>query len=128
MLTHAMKGDFIKAREELRQLLVKYGLSGSEIVRQIHSEIFRLPVPEKQRISLIEAVGEIDYRLVQGGDEEIQLSALLAKLASDAWFWDVCHVSSTLHDKIQTEDEQGYGGGQGGYRDTTRLDRRMEQE
>ncbi|HEX9240358.1 MAG TPA: replication factor C small subunit, partial [Candidatus Bathyarchaeia archaeon] len=84
MLTHAMKGDFIKAREELRQLLVKYGLSGSEIVRQIHSEIFRLPVPEKQRISLIEAVGEIDYRLVQGGDEEIQLSALLAKLASDA--------------------------------------------
>jgi len=84
MLTHAMKGDFIKAREELRQLLVKYGLSGSEIVRQIHSEIFRLPVPEKQRISLIEAVGEIDYRLVQGGDEEIQLSALLAKLASHA--------------------------------------------
>src|SRR5213594_644567 len=84
MLTHAMKGDFIKAREELRQLLVKYGLSGSEIVRQIHSEIFRLPVPEKQRISLIEAVGEIDYRLVQGGDEEIQLSALLARLASDA--------------------------------------------
>ncbi len=84
MLTHAMKGDFIKAREELRQLLVKYGLSGSEIVRQIHSEIFRLPVPEKKRISLIEAVGEIDYRLVQGGDEEIQLSALLAKLASDA--------------------------------------------
>src|SRR5467141_27679 len=84
MLTHAMKGDFIKAREELRQLLVKYGLSGSEIVRQVHSEIFRLPVPEKKRISLIEAVGEIDYRLVQGGDEEIQLSALLAKLASDA--------------------------------------------
>src|SRR5256712_13224371 len=84
MLTHALKGDFIKAREELRQLLVKYGLSGSEIVRQIHSEIFRLPVPEKKRISLIEAVGEIDFRLVQGGDEEIQLSALLAKLASDA--------------------------------------------
>jgi replication factor C small subunit len=84
MLIHAMKGDFIKAREELRQLLVKYGLSGSEIVRQIHSEIFRLPVPEKKRIGLIEAVGEIDYRLVQGGDEEIQLSALLAKLASEA--------------------------------------------
>jgi replication factor C small subunit len=84
MLTHAMKGDFIKAREELRQLLIKYGLSGSEIVRQVHSEIFRLPVPEKKRISLIEAVGEIDYRLVQGGDEEIQLSALLAKLASEA--------------------------------------------
>src|SRR3989442_14968438 len=86
MLSRASKCDVIKAREELRQLLVKYGLSGSEIVRQIHSEIFRLPVPEKKRISLIEAVGEIDFRLVQGGDEEIQLSALLAKLASDAQF------------------------------------------
>jgi replication factor C small subunit len=82
MLSHAIKGDFIKAREELRHLLVRYGLSGSEIIRQIHSEIFRLAVPEKKRIELIEAVGEIDFRLVQGGDEEVQLSALLARLAS----------------------------------------------
>jgi replication factor C small subunit len=84
MLNHALKGDFIKAREELRHLLVKYGLSGSEIVRQMHSEIFRLPVTEKKRIELIEAVGEIDFRLVQGGDEEVQLSALLARLSSHA--------------------------------------------
>jgi replication factor C small subunit len=84
MLNHALKGDFIKAREELRHLLVTYGLSGSEIVRQIHSEVFRLAVPEKRRIELIEAVGEIDFRLVQGGDEEVQLSALLARLASNA--------------------------------------------
>ncbi len=84
MLNHAMKGDFIKAREELRHLLVKYGLSGSEIVRQIHSEIFRLAITEKKRIDMIEAVGETDFRLVQGGDEEVQLSALLAKLASNA--------------------------------------------
>jgi replication factor C small subunit len=84
MLSHALKGDFIKAREELRHLLVKYGLSGSEIVRQIHSEIFKLPVTEKKRIELIEAVGETDFRLAQGGDEEVQLSALLARLASNA--------------------------------------------
>jgi replication factor C small subunit len=84
MLNHALKGDFIKAREELRHLLVRYGLSGSEIVRQIHSEIFRLAITEKKRIDLIEAVGEIDFRLVLGGDEEVQLSALLARLAADA--------------------------------------------
>ncbi len=84
MLNHALKGDFIKAREELRHLLVTYGLSGTEIVRQVHSEVFRLAVPEKRRIELIEAVGEIDFRLVQGGDEEVQLSALLARLASGA--------------------------------------------
>lgn len=84
MLNHAMKGDFIKAREELRVLLVNHGFSAPEIVRQIHSEIFRIAVPEKKRIELIKAVGEIDFRLVQGGDEEVQLSAFLAQLATQA--------------------------------------------
>jgi len=84
MLNHALKGDFLKARDELRNLLVKYGLSGSDIVRQIHSEVFRLAVPEKTRISLIEAIGDTDFRLVQGGDEEVQLSALLAHLAAQS--------------------------------------------
>ena len=82
MMSHALKGDFLKAREELRGLLVKYGLSGQEIVRQMHSEVFRLTVPEEKRITMIEAIGDADFRLVQGGDEEVQLSALLAKLSA----------------------------------------------
>jgi replication factor C small subunit len=84
MLNHALKGDFLKARDDLRNLLVKHGLSGSDIVRQIHSEVFRLPIPEKTRVALIEAIGETDFRLVEGGDEEVQLSALLAHLASQS--------------------------------------------
>ncbi len=84
MLNHALKGDFLKAREELRNLLVRQGLSGSDIVRQIHSEVFRLPVPERTRINLIEAIGDTDFRLVQGGDEEVQLSSLLAHLAAQS--------------------------------------------
>src|SRR6267143_5530151 len=84
MLNHALKGDFLKARDELRNLLVKYGMSGSDIVRQIHSEVFRLAIPEKTRISLIEAIGDTDFRLVQGGEEEVQLSALLAHLAAQS--------------------------------------------
>jgi len=84
MLNHALKGDFLKARDELRNLLVKYGLSGSDIVKQIHSEVFRLAIPEKTRISLVEAIGDTDFRLVQGGDEEVQLSALLAHLAAQS--------------------------------------------
>ncbi len=82
MMSHALRGDFLKAREELRGLLVKYGLSGQEIVRQMHSEVFKLTIPEEKRISMIEAIGDADFRLVQGGDEEVQLSALLAKLSA----------------------------------------------
>jgi len=81
MLQLAFKGDFVKARQKLRAMLVEYGLSGSDIMKQIHSEIFKMEIPEKNKVALADILGEIDYRVVQGGDEEVQLSALLARLA-----------------------------------------------
>jgi len=81
LLEIAVKGDFLKAREKLRSLLVQQGLSGKDIIKQIHSEILRMPMSEKSKIELIDAIGEIDYRLIQGADEEVQLSSLLARLA-----------------------------------------------
>jgi replication factor C small subunit len=81
LLEIVMKGDFLKARENLRSLLLQQGLSGKDILKQIHSEILRMPIPEKSKIELVDAAGEIDYRLIQGADEEVQLSSLLARLA-----------------------------------------------
>lgn len=81
LLEIAMKGDFLKAREKLRSLLLQQGLSGKDILKQIHSEILRTPISEKSKIELIDAAGEIDYRLIQGADEEVQLSSLLAHMA-----------------------------------------------
>jgi replication factor C small subunit len=80
MITLAMKGDFIGAREKLREMILKYGAAGSDIIKQIHTEIFRSGVPEKWKVKLADAIGEIDFRLVQGSDDEVQLSALLARL------------------------------------------------
>jgi replication factor C small subunit len=80
MVKVALGGDFVKAREKLREMILKYGVAGSDIIKQIHSEIFRLEVPEMWKIRLADAVGEIDFRLVEGADEEVQLSALLARL------------------------------------------------
>ncbi len=80
MMIIAMKGDFVGARKKLREMILKYGLAGSDIIRQIHIEIFRSDVPEQWKIKLAEAIGEVDFRLIQGADEEIQLSALLARL------------------------------------------------
>jgi len=80
MIELALKGDFLGAREKLRDMMLKYGVAGSDIVRQIHIELFRLKIPEKWKIRLADVVGEIDFRLVQGASEEVQLSALLAKL------------------------------------------------
>jgi replication factor C small subunit len=80
MITLAMKGDFIGAREKLREMVLKYGMAGSDIIKQIHLEIFRSGLPEKWKVKLADAIGEIDFRLVQGSDDEVQLSALLARL------------------------------------------------
>jgi len=80
MIEVAMKGDFLEARKQLREMIQKYGVAGSDIIRQIHTEIFRAEIPEPWKIKLADVVGEIDYRLVEGADEEVQLSALLARL------------------------------------------------
>jgi replication factor C small subunit len=80
MINVAMDGDFVEARKQLRDMIQKYGVSGSDLIRQIHTEIFRSDTPEKWKIRLADIVGEVDYRLVEGADEEVQLSALLAKL------------------------------------------------
>jgi replication factor C small subunit len=81
MLTTAIKGDFLGARKQLRDMIQKYGVAGSDIIRQIHTEIFKAAeIPERWKIKLADIVGEIDYRLVEGSDEEVQLSALLARL------------------------------------------------
>jgi len=80
MITVAMKGDFIDARKRLREMILKYGVAGTDIIKQIHIEIFRSGLPEQWKVKLADAIGEIDFRLVQGADEEVQLSALLARL------------------------------------------------
>jgi len=80
MLLTALNGDFVEARKKLREMLLKYGLAGTDIIGQIHSETFRLNVPDKWKVKLADVIGEVDFRLLQGSNEEIQLSALLAKL------------------------------------------------
>lgn len=80
MLQTAMSGDFLESRKQLRDMIQKYGVAGSDMIRQIHTEIFRGGIPENWKIRLADIVGEVDYRLVEGADEEVQLSALLAKL------------------------------------------------
>jgi replication factor C small subunit len=80
MIETAVNGDFIEARKKLRVMITKYGVAGTDIIKQIHLELFRLDIPESWKAKLADAVGEVDFRLTEGANEEVQLSALLAKL------------------------------------------------
>jgi replication factor C small subunit len=78
MLQVALTGEFLKAREHLDKLLINYGLSGEDIIRQIHHEIFNLEIPDLTRVELVDQIGEVEFRLVEGSNERIQLEALIA--------------------------------------------------
>ena len=79
MLELALKGNFMKAREKLQDMLFAQGLSGEDIIKEIHRQIFLLEIPEIKKMELIEKTGEYEFRLNQGGSEDIQLEALLAQ-------------------------------------------------
>uniref|UniRef100_A0A7C3EVA2 Replication factor C small subunit n=1 Tax=Candidatus Methanomethylicus mesodigestus TaxID=1867258 RepID=A0A7C3EVA2_9CREN len=81
LLSDAIRGDFAAARAKVVRLMVDYGLSGLDIVKQVHREAMGISIDERARLELIDAVGEAEYRMLQGGSDEIQLNAMLAKIA-----------------------------------------------
>lgn len=78
LLETALDGDFMAARNRLDGLLIDYGLSGEDVIRQIHRSIFDLTIPDRQKVLLVDKTGEIEFRLVEGSNERIQIEALLA--------------------------------------------------
>lgn len=78
LLETALNGDFMAARNVLDDLLMEYGLSGEDIIRQIHRSVFDLTIPDRVKVTLVDKVGEAEFRMVEGANERIQIEALLA--------------------------------------------------
>jgi replication factor C small subunit len=78
LINVALTGNYMAARNQLYDLLIKYGLSGEDIVKQIHQSIFDLAIPDETKVRLIEKTGETEFRLIQGSNAHIQLETLLA--------------------------------------------------
>lgn len=80
-ITTALAGDFVAARGMLDDLLLSKGLSGEDVVIQIHRAMMDLEMPDREKVRLIDRIGEIDFRMTEGANERIQLEALLAYFA-----------------------------------------------
>ena len=82
MVRKALYGDFVEARKMMYDLIGSYGFSGAEIIRQMQRELFKMSdLTPEQKADLSNIIGEYDYRLTQGANSDIQLSALLAQFA-----------------------------------------------
>jgi replication factor C small subunit len=81
ILDTAFKGKFLDARKELLNMMVEKGLSGEDVVKTFHSIVPELEVDDKTKAMLLDKVGEYEFRIVEGANDYIQVSALLAQLA-----------------------------------------------
>ncbi|MCD6571678.1 MAG: replication factor C small subunit [Thermoplasmata archaeon] len=81
MIEHAFRNEFIKARNILDDLLINQGISGVDIIKQIHRILFDLTIPDETKIRILDKIGEAEYRVNEGSNERIQLEYLLAQIA-----------------------------------------------
>lgn len=83
IINKALDGDFMTARDLLREVMVVQGTSGEDMITQIYQEVSRMAmegtIEENVYINLIENIGEYDYRIREGSNPRIQLEALLTK-------------------------------------------------
>jgi len=78
VLTAAAKGNFLESRKKLLNLMLDYGLSGLDIIKQIQKEIWNLQLDDRKKVELVDKCGEVEFRMVEGSDEYIQLESFLA--------------------------------------------------
>ena len=83
MINKALMGDFLSARNLLRETMVLQGTSGEDMVTQIYQDVSRRVHEGKMDagiyMNLIEAIAECDFRIREGANPRIQLEALLTQ-------------------------------------------------
>ncbi len=78
VLDYALSGDFAKAREKLLDTMLTESISGTEIIKAIQKEVWNMEIEPEVKVKLTEKTGEIEFRIVEGSDEFVQLESLLA--------------------------------------------------
>jgi replication factor C small subunit len=78
ILSTAAKQDFLTAKKKLLDLMLNYGLSGLDIIKQISKEIWNIDISDDKKVQLIDKCGEIEFRMVEGSDDFLQLESFLA--------------------------------------------------
>lgn len=83
MVNKALMGDFMGARNILRETMVMQGTSGEDMVTQIYQDVSKRVIDGKMEagiyMDLIEAIAECDFRIREGANPRIQLEALLTQ-------------------------------------------------
>jgi len=81
MINAAIKGKFVSARDILRNLMINYGMSAQDVIRQLNREIMASKsISDEIKAQLMIFLSEVDFRVTEGAHGDVQLAAMLAKL------------------------------------------------
>jgi replication factor C small subunit len=78
----SLSGQFLSARKKLLDVMLQYGLSGIDVIKQVQKEVWTMDIPEKQKVHIVDRIGETEFRMVEGSDEFVQLESFLAHLVN----------------------------------------------
>lgn len=80
VLNLAAKNKFIEARTKLLDVMLNYGLSGIDVIKQIQKEILNIDLDNRSKMELVSRCGEAEFRMTEGSDEYLQLEAFLSQV------------------------------------------------
>jgi replication factor C small subunit len=58
--------------------MLKESISGQDVIKSVQKEIWNLQIEPDLKVRLTEKIGEVEFRMVEGSDEFVQLQSLLA--------------------------------------------------
>lgn len=81
VISLALAGKFLDARNLVDKLITGYGMSGEDILVQMNREVMNMEgLGDELKVKVIDLVGETNFALVEGANERIQVEALLARI------------------------------------------------
>jgi len=79
MISFALNKKFDDARKILLKLLREEGLSGEDIIKEIHNQIFKMDIEDEKKAKMLTLTGECEFRISEGCNPQIQLESLIAQ-------------------------------------------------
>jgi replication factor C small subunit len=84
LLDLSLAGDFEGAETTLGKLLHERGIAPNELLNQCYRSLLRQQIDPALKVTLIDHIGETDFRLSEGADSDIQMEALIARFVMTA--------------------------------------------
>jgi replication factor C small subunit len=80
LLDLALKEDFDGAGRLLGELLHERGIAPQELISQLYRAVIKTDLDRGVKATIIDHLGETDFRISEGANSDIQMEALIANL------------------------------------------------